>query len=255
MLMKRLITLIAALAVFMTAFAAPGLADGGTDGTLNVVHGIPGAVVDVCASGDATGNAYAKVAPNFEFKDIATLELPEGAYDAFVQLATGDDACDASNALPGLAATGLFLPGGANVSVVANLTGVDDAPFELSVFVNNTDPLRRWVSRFTVRHVADAPTVDVYSGRYARWTWKNFDDVAQGDEGSRKLWAGRRYIGLALEDSQSRADIAIGPIESYLAPTANNIYYAVGSLEDGTFDIIQQVIEVERKRSWWWNWK
>jgi len=140
------------------------------------------------------------------------------------------------------------------VSVVANLTGNADAPFELSVFVNNTDSLRRWASRITVRHTADAPTVDVYTGRYARWTWKTFDDVSNGDEGSRKLWAGRRYIGLALEDSQSRKDIAIGPIKTYLHPTANNVFYAVGSLEDGTFEIISQVIEVEREKSRWRFW-
>lgn len=251
--MRKLTTLVGALAMLMTVFAAPGLAADTETGVLNVVHGIPGVEVDVCARGEVTGNAYIELIDGFNFKDIEDgIELPAGDYDAFVRAAT-DGVCDESQVAFGLIAKGLTLPAGANVSVVANLDA-DGTP-ELSVFVNNTDPLRRWVSRFTVRHVAQAPTVDVYSGRYARWTWKNFDDVSNGEEGSRTLWAGRRYVGLALEDSRSRADVAVGPIKTYLAPTANNIFYAVGSLEGGTFDIIQQVIEVERERNWWWSWK
>lgn len=251
--MRKLITLIATLAVMMSVMAVPAFADGEDTGVLNVVHGIPGVEVDVCASGDVTGGKYIELIDKFNFKDIEDgIELPTGDYNAFVR-GESDEPCDESQVAFGLIAKGLTLPAGANVSVVANLD--QGGTPELSVFVNNTDPLRRWSSRITVRHTADAPTVDVYTGRYARWTWKTFDDVSNGDEGSRKFWAGRRYIGLALEDSQSRKDIAIGPIKTYLHPTANNVFYAVGSLEGGTFEIISQVIEVEREKSRWRFWR
>ena len=249
--MRRLITLIATLAVMTSVMAVPAFATERDNGVLNVVHGIPGVEVDVCASGDLTEGEYIELIDKFNFKDIEEgIQLPAGDYNAFVRAQT-DAPCDESQVAFGLIAKGLTLPAGANVSVVANLD-FGGTP-ELSVFVNNTDPQRRWASRITVRHTADAPTVDVYTGRYARWTWKTFDDVSNGDEGSRQFWAGRRYIGLALDNSKSRRDIAIGPIKTYLHPTANNVFYAVGSLDDGTFEIISQVIEVDQKRSrWWW---
>jgi hypothetical protein len=57
-------------------------ANSGT-GTLNVVHGIPDAEVDICARGEKTEGGFTKVITGFNFEDIETLELPEGNYAGY----------------------------------------------------------------------------------------------------------------------------------------------------------------------------
>jgi len=70
--------------VSAATLASAGMPAG--DGVLNVVHGIPGVPVDVCARGEVTGGEFAKVVSGFTFKQIETLPLPTGYYDANVVL-------------------------------------------------------------------------------------------------------------------------------------------------------------------------
>lgn len=234
--MRRAIVLAMSVAMALTLMVSPAIATGSSTGVLNVVHGIPGLDVDVCASGDVTGNEFAKVAEDFVFKDIATLELPEGAYDATVIPAGGDCVADAV-----LSASGLFLPAGANVSVVANLDA-DGTP-ELSVFVNDTSRLRWWQTSLTVRHTAAAPEVDVVVERrfFRRW-WPVgaiFQDVANGEEGTKVGLVGKYRVSVNLADTDTTV---LGPAKLWLPRRTGTIVYAVGSAADGTLDVIVQKV-------------
>jgi hypothetical protein len=72
---KRTLGLTLALAtVTALAASAPAAASDGKPFTLNVVHGIPGVVVDVCVDGT-------KAITDFEPGDVVTgIALPEGTY-------------------------------------------------------------------------------------------------------------------------------------------------------------------------------
>ena len=213
--------------VTVTAFGATQA------GTLNVVHGIPGVEVDVCAA--PNGQPLGKAIPNFNFKDIEALELPEGAYDAAVVFA--GDPCTAP--IAGLSAQNLFLPGDANVSVVASQ--LPAGGFGLTLFSNETSPIR-FGSELIFRHAAAAPTVDVRYGRF--FPIRVVPDLSAGGEGFARYLGGRARISVNLPGD---SDPVLGPAAIRLRRAASNIVYVVGSAGDGTLDVIQQTID--RRRS------
>jgi hypothetical protein len=226
-----------AIAAAYLAFTPASIASANGNGTLNVVHGIPGAVVDVCASGDATGNEFARVIEGFEYTDIETLDLPEGDYDATVVAAGAD--CNPDEAI--LSASGLFLPAGANVSVVAHLDA-NGVP-ALTVGVNDTsEGNRRRTSRLTAYHVAEAPAVDIRAGKLIPY-WNLFQGVENGQSADLDLWPGRYKLAIVPEDGRIRDAVATDRVR--LQKGTNTVLYAVGSLNDGSFTVIAQIIELE----------
>lgn len=135
-------------AVGLGALAVPAQAAG--TAKVNVVHGIPGAVVKVCVDG-------AKVVDGMRFgQTIVGASLPAGTHR--VRLVAAGKACSATailSATPTLAS-------GRNYTVVAHLTGAGKP--KLTAFVNNVSPTRSGNARLTVRHTAKAPAVNVWAG-------------------------------------------------------------------------------------------
>ena len=254
--MKRYLVL-AALAIAavagLTSVSSTTASANGT-GTLNIVHGIPGAVVDVCARGPATDGEWAAIIEDFEFGDIRTFDLPAGSYDANV---VGQDAACDSPLLPGLGASGVVLPEGANASVIAHLPesgALADA--KLTVGVNDLSAPGSHKSRLTVYHTAAAPAVDIRAGRWLP-VKKLFKNVSNGQSGDVEVREGRYKVSVLAAGSKWWKPVTTERVS--LGDDTNTVIYAVGSLADGTFRLVPQVIDTEEsesksKKPWgWWR--
>ena len=120
------------------------------DATVTVVHGIPNTPVDVYANGK-------KILSGFTFKTVAgPLQLPAGSYAIAVRKAGSP-----VTSTPVLWATEQ-VTAGENATIVAALTA-SGTPV-LTAFANDTSPAGTGKGRLVVRHVAEAPAVDVYAG-------------------------------------------------------------------------------------------
>jgi hypothetical protein len=173
---KRIVGLIVALAATMTVSgAAPAAATSAPKFTLNVVHGIPGVVVDVCVNG-------AKAIEGFRPGDVVSgVRLPEGEYR--LKVTPAGKSCSAA-----ILKAEADLQGGwnRNYTVVANLD--DEGTPNLALFRNNTRKTEKGEARVIVRHTADAPAVNVWAngsplnrGRQFEWGKTRRFDVPAGD--------------------------------------------------------------------------
>jgi len=138
----------ASLAFVPTAQAAE-------QGTVTVIHGIPGLDVDVYVND-------AKTLPDFKPGTVTDpLKLDAGTYKIDIY-ATGTGPAD-SPATPGAPAItdSVELPAGANASLVAYLKTDGQPSPDLAVFVNDVKTIDAGKARVTVRHVAAAPAVKV----------------------------------------------------------------------------------------------
>jgi Domain of unknown function (DUF4397) len=222
---KRILGLTLAL-VTGTALAAsaPAAAAGGKPFTLNVVHGIPGVVVDVCVDG-------AKAITGFEPGDVVTgIALPEGTYRFDVTPAGAP--CSAAI----LTATA-DLEGGRfkNYTVVANLD--DEGDPNLLLFRNPMRKTEEGLARLVVRHTANAPAVTVWAdgsrlnrGREFEWGKSRRYNVPAGDY--------EVFVSLAGE-----TDPVIGPVQLTLMAGHTYTVYAWGDGAAG-YDLAVIAIEV-----------
>lgn len=202
-----------------------------TKGAVYVVHGINGTdlgapealPVDVSVNGECqlTG---------FEFRDIAgPLMLDEDSYD--IQVRLSDGACGGALAID---APGVFLPAGANVSIVAHVA--EGGTPTASVFAND---LTRIPGRATLipRHAADFGLVDiVFDGAVV------FEDVPNGAQGVAPVRPGKHEVAIAIADTDTRAfeaDLVLRPFTMYAA-------YAVGTPANNTFEVILQALDIPR---------
>lgn len=141
--------------------------------TVYVVHGIPSVgPVDVCANGAI------ELLSDVPFGAVAPVDVDAGTYDLTVHAASADT-CDGA---PLIALSGAEVSAGANVSVVANLTG--GSP-NLAVYPNPVSETAAGAGRVAVYHAANAPTVDVLVNGGA-----GIDDLAQGQVKAADLPAG-----------------------------------------------------------------
>jgi hypothetical protein len=132
---------------FLGLTAGSGAAGGSAKVT--IVHGIPSVgPVDVCADGSTV------LVSDVSFKGVATIDVPAGTYDLTVK-AHAATPCTGAVAIT---LDGATIPAGANLSVVAALTG--GSP-KLDVFENDIDPVAAGSGRVAVYHAANAPAVDV----------------------------------------------------------------------------------------------
>lgn len=213
--------IVALLTVGLLLMLAPAAAADSHAGLVTVVHGIPGATVDVYVNGDLT-------LEDFEPGTITDpLELPEGSYDIEIFAADADPEAD-DPVVSGSA----DLAAGANVSIVAHLDA--DGNPTLSVFANDTSTIAAGEARITVRHTAAAPAVDVLANGEPAFT-----DVTNGDEGVADLPAGTIEAAVALAGT---TEPVIGPADVTLEEGVNTIVYAIGSAEEGTLDLLIQTI-------------
>jgi len=155
----------AAAAVTLGPVAPAGAAlprdhgSGASTATLNVVHGIPGVTVNVCVDG-------ANAIPNFTPGATVTgVSLPAGSH-TFKIVAQSDTTCATAGVLSATAP----LKAGRNYTAVAALDATGSP--QLALFTNNVSKTRKRTARLTVRHVAQAPAVNV---------WANGVRIVRGD--------------------------------------------------------------------------
>lgn len=200
--------------------------------TVYVVHGINGAdlrlpsalPVDVEVNG-------ACALPGFTFKKIAgPLSLPEGEYDIRVRLA----ATPACSGTAVISVDDLPLAADANVSIVAHLNAAG-AP-TASVFENDVDaaPGR---AKIAARHVAQFGAVDIgLNGA------RPFTGVLNGQGATATVGAGRATVAVFPAGAASAA------LTQHVTLRANELtaYYAVGTPANGTFELLEQRLTLER---------
>jgi hypothetical protein len=204
---------------------------GGETGLVTVVHGIPGLTVDVYVNGS---NEIPGFVPGTVTDPI---ELPEGDYDIAVLPADGNFPEDA------LLTDTVTLPAGANASIVAYLQLGGDAA--LKTFVNDTSGTRGIRTRVVVRHLADAPTVDVRLFRkwFRWWPAATIRGLENQDEAQADIWPG--YLKAKLYPAGSRDVIFESPRLPF-RPNESTIVYAIGTFPN-TFGLLVQKIDLPRR--------
>lgn len=190
---------------------------------VSVLHGVPGATVDVWANGKPLLTNFA---PGTLTDPVA---LPAGSYDLKVVKA-GDPA----TATAVIEAKGVKVPGGANITVVAHLDA-DGKPV-LTPFVNDTSMSAKG-SRVVVRHVAAAPAVDVRAN----------GDVLFGNlVNPKQVMADVEPMSVTADVVLAgTATVAIGPAELNLADGQSTIVYAWGSAADQNLKLAVQTVELK----------
>ena len=218
--MKRLLA--AAAFVAAVAIAAPGAAGAQDTATVALMHGIPGATVDVVVDG-------AVVIPGFEPGTMQDLSAFAGQTLSNVEVR----AAGTTDVVIGPIAA-LAVPGSGNWTVVAHL-GADGTP-TLTPFENDVSEVAAGQGRLTVRHTAAAPAVDVVLADGSR----PFTNLSNPNQAAADLPAGA--ISGAEVAPTGAAPIAPVPTVDLLAGT-NLIVYAVGSLDGETFTFYTQTID------------
>jgi hypothetical protein len=199
-----------------------GPAQAADNAQVSILHGVPGATVDVYANGKA-------LLKNFKPGTLTDPQsLPAGTYDLKVVKAgdgaKGDAVIEADN---------VKVPGGANITVVAHLN--EDGDPSLTPFVNDTSKIPAGKARITVRHTAAAPAVDVRAGGDPVFT-----NLSNPDEKSAEVDAGTVKADVVLEGTD---DVVIGPASLNLAEGTSTIVYAWGSAEDENLKLAVQTIK------------
>ncbi|MFG1817908.1 DUF4397 domain-containing protein [Kribbella sp. NPDC049174] len=191
------------------------------DARVSVLHGVPGATVDVYANGKA-------LLTNFKPGTLTDpVSLPEGSYDLKVTAAGAG-----ANGAAVIQANDVNVPGGANITVVAHLNAAGKPT--LTPYVNDTSKLDAGKARITVRHDAAAPAVDVRAGGEPV-----FENLVNPKEAKADLPAGTVKADVVLAGTST---VAIGPADVNLKEGTNTIVYAWGSASDKNLKLAVQTI-------------
>jgi hypothetical protein len=219
------IFLVALMLLALPAGAAFGQT---TDGTVTVLHGIPGDggfPVDIYVNGDYS----APFIPGLTFTEFAgPVTLAAADYSIEIYAAGADPA----STDPALGPLPVTLPAGANATIEAHLDA--DGAATASVFVNDISEIAAGETRLTVRHTAAAPTVDVLANDAALFTGLSNPNQAAGDVPAGTYNAKVVPTG-ATEPVVFEADLD-------LAEGTSTIVYAIGSLDGGSFTVAVQTI-------------
>ncbi|EWT03621.1 hypothetical protein N865_09245 [Intrasporangium oryzae NRRL B-24470] len=208
-----------ALALAPAAFALPAHAAG--EATVSILHGVPGATVDVYANGKA-------LLTNFKPGTLTDpVMLPAGTYDLKVT-AAGAGAGGAAV----IEAKGVKVPADANITVVAHLDA-NGKPI-LTPYVNDTSKVPAGQARVTVRHDAAAPAVDVRANGTPV-----FKNLTNPNEAKGVVKAGTIKADVVLAGTDT---VAIGPADLTLKEGTNTIVYAWGSAADKNLKLAVQTI-------------
>jgi uncharacterized protein DUF4397 len=201
------------------ATAAPAAA--AENGTVYVVHGVPGLTVDVYLNGKAalTGFKPGQVA--------GPLALPGGSYEVAVRKAG-----QAATAAPAIDQK-VTLAAGANVSLVAHLSAAGTPT--LTAFANPAGGLADGTARLVVRHTAAAPAVDVLAGGKPVFT-----GLTNPDQRTADLAPGTVSAAVALAGTTKPV---IGPAALTLKAGQVSVVYATGSAKDNTLQFVTQSLD------------
>jgi len=217
--MKKLLAGLAAVAAVAIAPGAVGAQDAAT---ITLLHGIPGATVDVAVDG-------AVVIPGFEPGTTQDLSAFAGQTLTNVEVR----AAGTEDVVIGPVAE-FPVPGSGNWTVVAHLDA--DGNPTITPFENNTAPTASGEGRLTVRHTAAAPAVDLVVGDA-----RPIENAANGASADLDLPAGE-IAGAQVAPTGGDPLVEVPTVN--LAAGTNLIVYAVGSLADETFTFYTQEIEV-----------
>jgi hypothetical protein len=226
--MRRVIAVCAATAAVALPLVLTTPAAAADDAKVTVVHGVPDLTVDVYGSADETYTAEEALLQDFEPGTVTDpVDLPGGTYNLAVFPAGADPSGD-----PAIEATGVEVPAGANLSVVAHLNASGEPV--LTAFANDVDPVDAGQARLVVRHTAAAPAVDILAGGEPV-----FSGLTNPNEDSADLPAGSVSAAVALAGT---TDPVIGPADLDLQEGTSTIVYAYGSAEDGNLALAVQTI-------------
>jgi hypothetical protein len=199
-----------------------GPAQAADNAQVSILHGVPGATVDVYAN----GNALLK---NFKPGTLTDPQsLPAGSYD--LKVVKAGDGADGDAVIK---ADNVKVPGGANITVVAHLN--EDGDPSLTPFVNDVSKIPAGKARITVRHTAAAPAVDVRAGGDPVFT-----NLSNPNEKSAEVDAGTVKADVVLKGTD---DVVIGPASLNLAEGTSTIVYAWGSAEDDNLKLAVQTVK------------
>jgi len=216
------------VALMLLALPAGAVLAQTTDGTVTVLHGIPGDggfPVDIYVNGDYS----APFIPGLEFTEFAgPVTLPAADYSIEIYAAGADP----TSTDPALGPLSVTLPAGANATIEAHLDESGGAT--ASVWVNDISEIAAGDTRLTVRHTAAAPTVDVLANDSVLFSALSNPNQAAADVPAATYNAKVVPTG-ATEPVVFEADLA-------LAEGTSTIVYAIGSLDGGSFTVAVQTI-------------
>lgn len=185
---------------------------------VSVLHGIPGATVDVYVNDKLTLD-------DFKPGTLAgPLALPAGTYSVKIT-----DPTDATKIIVGPA--DIPVTGGMNYTIVAFL-GTDGKP-TAKPFVNDITKIAAGQGRVTVRHVANAPEVKVTADGATL-----IPSLANGNEAVASVPAKTYKVGVAAASGGADVFSTALPVKE----GTNTIVYAYGDLAGGTFAAKVQTI-------------
>jgi hypothetical protein len=225
---KRLSAILAAGAVAASLFAtaAPAAAAAG-DATVWVVHGVPGATVEVCVNGSP-------VKDGFTYRQKFSATLIPGDY-TFALYADGSNCTGTPLGAANITKT-LAMDG--NYTIVA-AQSVQTGKVRFFWFSNDLSNTQRGKFRLSLRHVAVAPAVNVYMDKVKQTP----DGLKQGDSRTVQLPWGD-YV-TRVKPVGSKATV-LGPVTlSFSARTAVQLYIVGNSTVGYKFlRITQDVVKV-----------
>lgn len=212
--MKRIVTLFS-MTLMVMAIAIPASAD--TDPRIHLIHGIPGAVVDVYVDG-------APVFEDFEYSQTQDLSGLAGATLVGLQVKLSSDGTVVIDA------GDVDLPATGNYTIVAQYD--DGGTPGLGIFENDVSSIAAGEGRLTVRHAAAAPAVDVRAGDPKAVVFSAVENtLSNAGEGTADLPVDTYNVDVVLSSDDTTT--AFGPADIAVEDGVSLIVYAVGQASDG----------------------
>lgn len=211
---KRIVTLFAA-ALMLMAFAIPASAQSAA--RIHLIHGIPGAVVDVVVGGEP-------VFEDFEYSQTQDLSGLAGAELVDLQVRLSSDGTVVIDAGT------ITLPAEGNFTIIAQYD--ESGTPGLGIFQNDVSSIAAGEGRLTVRHAAAAPAVDVRAGDPKAAVFSSVaNTLSNAGEGTGDLPAGTYNVDVVVAADDSL--VAFGPADIAVADGESLIVYATGLASDG----------------------
>lgn len=237
-LLATLIALVALAAALAPAAQAHGRWNKERNASLTLVHGIPGDSLGATRELPVQVRVYrlfdgVKVFDSVTFPTVAgPLSVKPGVYRIQVRV----------SGTPLRLTRWTYLAPRENVSAVAYLTDSGrladpsgkPSP-RLGIFTNNVSSPGAGKARVIVRHLADAPAVDVLAGGNTL-----IDGLANPGSAAAVVPAGTYPIQVVAD--ANNAISAFGPANLTFAAGTTTVVYAVGSFFDGSFTPLVQTL-------------
>jgi hypothetical protein len=218
----RLLALASGLLLGTGIVAVAGSAQAASTAEVSILHGVPGATVDVYANGKA-------LLKNFKPGTLTDPQmLPADTYD--LKVVKAGDGADGDAVIQ---ADNVKVPAGANITVVAHLAADGDPT--LTPFVNDVSTIPAGQARIIVRHTAAAPAVDIRAGGEPVFT-----NLTNPKQESAEVDAGALKADVVLAETDT---VVLGPASVDLAEGTTTIAYAWGSAEDKNLKLSVQNIK------------